>query len=332
MNLLALSSEDVRALLPMVRCIDLMAEALSALARGHATVPLRTLLWLPDRSGLLGMMPAHFGPANVMGIKVVSVMPGNHGSAYDAHQGAVLLFETRHGRPLALADASEITAIRTAAVSGVATRLLARDDAGDLAILGSGTQARTHLEAMLAVRPIERVRVWSRTDSHAEAFARRESARHGIHVEVVADARSAVADASLICTTTSAREPVLRGEWLAPGAHVNAVGSSVRTARELDAAAVRRARLFVDRRESALNEAGDFLLARAEGEVGDDHILAELGDVLVGKAGGRGHDEDITLFESLGLGVEDVAAAWFVYTQALEEGRGTDVPLTGVRA
>jgi len=305
-----------------------MAEALAALARGQASVPLRTLMWLPDRSGLLGMMPAHYGPANVMGIKVVSVMPGNHGTAYDAHQGSVLLFETKHGRPLALADASAITAVRTAAVSGAATRLLAREDARDLAILGSGTQAATHLEAMRAVRSIERVRVWSRTAENAESFARRECERHGIPIEVLSDAERAVREASLICTTTSSREPVLRGEWIALGAHVNAVGSSVRTARELDGVAIRRGRLFVDRRESALNEAGDLLLAIDEGAASADAIVAELGDVLIGAAGGRRHSDDITIFESLGLGVEDVVATWFAYTQALEEGRGIPLPLS----
>jgi ornithine cyclodeaminase len=328
MHMIALSGDDVRALLPMDRCIDLMAEALAALARGQASVPLRTLMWLPDRSGLLGMMPAHYGPANVMGIKVVSVMPGNHGTAYDAHQGSVLLFETKHGRPLALADASAITAIRTAAVSGAATRVLAREDAGDLAILGSGTQAATHLEAMKAVRTIERVRVWSRTQENAELFARRECERYGIPIEVVSDAERAVRDASLVCTTTSSRQPVLRGEWIALGAHVNAVGSSVRTARELDAAALGRGRLFVDRRESALNEAGDLLLAIEEGAASADSIVAELGDVLIGAAGGRRHPDDITIFESLGLGIEDVAAAWYAYTQALEEGRGMPLPLS----
>jgi ornithine cyclodeaminase len=328
MHMLSLSGEDVHALLPMARCIDLMAEALAALARGQATVPLRHVLWLPDQSGLLGMMPAYYGPASVMGTKVVSVMPGNHGSAYDAHQGSVLLFETNHGRPLAIADASAITAIRTAAVSGLATRLLARDDARDLAIMGSGTQARTHLEAMLVVRPLERVRVWSRTLEHAELFARQESERHEIPIEVVADAERAVTDASIICTTTSSREPVLRGDWIAAGAHVNAVGSTVKTSRELDGSAMQRAKLFVDRRESAINEAGDLLLAAAEGKVSAEHIVAELGDVLIGAAGGRRHADDITLFESLGLGVEDVAATWFAYTRALDEKRGTLLPLS----
>ncbi len=324
--MLAISGAQVRTLLPMARCIEVMREALMALARDEAVVPLRHLLWLPDRSGLLGMMPAHYGPAGVMGIKVVSVMPGNHGTAWDAHQGAVLLFETRHGEPIALVDASEITAMRTAAVSGVATQALARRDAHDLAILGSGIQATTHLEAMLAVRPVRRVRVWSRRPERAAAFATRAAARHGIAIESVPDARAAIDGADLICTTTSAKEPVLLGEWLASGAHVNAVGSSVRSARELDAAAVARARLFVDRRESTLNEAGDFLLARAEGAVTDEHIVAELGEVLTGTAEGRINADDITLFESLGLAVEDVAAAYEIWQQAQATGTGT--PLT----
>ena len=324
---LILTGNDVRALLPMARCIDLMADALTALSHGEATVPLRSLMWLPDRSGLLGMMPGHYGPANVMGIKVVSVMPGNHGTRYDAHQGAVLLFETRHGRPLALVDASAITAIRTAAVSGAATRLLAREDAEDLAILGSGTQATTHLEAMTAVRGIRRLRVWSRTAEHARRFAERAVELYDVEARATETAEAAVRDAHVICTTTSSREPVLLGDWIAPGAHINAVGSSVRIARELDAAAVARSRLFVDRKESTLNESGDFLLAKAEGAVTDRHIVAELGDVLLGFAEGRTSAQEITLFESLGLAVEDVVAAHFVSQEARHRGSGSVVLL-----
>ncbi len=331
-DLLVISGEDVRTLLPMDRCIGLMADALTALARGEAAVPLRTAMWLPERTGLLGMMPAWYGPASVMGIKVVSVMPHNHGTAYDSHQGGVLLFETGHGIPLALVDASAITAIRTAAVSGVATRLLARPDAHDLAILGSGVQATTHLEAMLLARSIRRVRVWSRDPEHAQQFGRREGERHGITLEVAADVESAVRGADIVCTTTSAREPVLAGRWLTPGAHINAAGSSVRFARELDGEAVARSRLFVDRSESTRNEAGDFLLAKAEGMVSDDHIAGELGDVLRGVLGGRQQAEEITLFKSLGLGVEDVVASQYVYEQAKAQGRGRAVPLGEARA
>ena len=228
-------------------------------------------------------------------------------------------------------DAAEVTAIRTAAVSAVATRALARADAHDLAILGSGVQARTHLEAMLHVRPIKRVRVWSRTPEHAGAFAERESRRHAVEIEPAGSARGAVKGADIICTVTASRQPILKGDWIAPGAHINAVGSSVRSARELDATAVQRARLYVDRRESALAEAGDFLLAKEEGAVGDDHIQGELGEVLLGTVQGRRSAEEITLFKSLGLAVEDLAAAHAILAKATAQGAGTWVEFGGNR-
>lgn len=328
---LVIDRDEVAALLPMEACVDLMGDTLAALAAGAAVVPLRTAMWLPERTGLLGLMPGYLGTVGVMGIKVVSVMPGNHGTEYDAHQGAVLIFETERGRPLALVDASEITAIRTAAVSGLATRLLAREDAGDLAILGSGIQATTHLHAMQCVRRLRRVRVWSRTPEHARRFAERESARRGIQVDALPSAQAAVAGADIICTTTSAREPVLRGDWVGPGAHINAVGSSVATARELDAATLARSRLFVDRRESALHEAGDLLLAATEGFVAEESIAGELGGVLTNRIAGRRSPDEITVFESLGLGVEDLAAAYYVYERARERGLGRSVVLGGKR-
>lgn len=331
MKVRVIGRDEVRRLLPMAACIEVMAEALAALGRGEGLNPLRSMLLLPDRSGLLGMMPAYLGSPAAIGMKAVTVFPGNHGTELDSHQGVVLLFEPGRGRLLAVVEAGEITALRTAAVSGLATRLLAGRDAGDLAILGSGVQARTHLEAMRTVRELRRVRVWSRTAEHARAFARAESAGSGLAIEAVAEARAAVRGADLICTTTAAREPVLSGEWLAPGAHVNAVGSSIRSARELDTAAVVRSRLFVDRRESALNEAGDLLMPIAEGAVGEEHIAGELGEVLLGRVDGRGSAEEITLFKSLGLGVEDLAAAEHVYREALRQGAGVEVAFGGPR-
>jgi len=331
LNLLVINRDEAAALLPMHECVALMEDSLAALARGEALVPLRTAMWLPDGTGLLGLMPAHAAANGIMGLKVVSVMPGNHGTEYDAHQGVVLIFETDRGKPLALVDASEITALRTAAVSGVATRYLARDDAGDLAILGTGVQARTHLEAMLRVRTIRRVRVWSRSREHVRDFCIRESHRHGIEVEPTASAEEAVTGADLLCTTTSAREPVLKGEWIQPGSHVNAVGSSVPTARELDSEVLIRSRLFVDSRESALAEAGDLILAEADGLHVPDRIQGELGEVVTGRVPGRTAEDQITLFESLGLGIEDVAAAHFVYERAAAWGLGTRIGLGGRR-
>jgi len=331
MSLLVLSQQDVERLLPMSECADLMAETLETTSRGDAVLPLRSMVWMPDRTGMIGLMPAYLGDPRSLGLKVVSIFPGNHGTDYDSHQGAVLLFDTARGSPIALVDASAITAIRTAAVSAVATRVLAREDAGDLALLGSGVQAASHLEAMAVTRRLRRVRVWSRDQGHARALAAREGPRLGLEVLPMPTARAAAEGADLVCTTTAAREPVLEGAWLSPGAHINAVGACFATARELDTAAVARARLFVDRRESALAEAGDFLIPRQEGAFDDAHILGELGEVLLGRIPGRTSREDITLFKSLGIAVEDLAAAHLVYRRALAAGAGVAIELGGRR-
>lgn len=224
-------------------------------------------------------------------------------------------------------DAGALTAIRTAAVSGVATRVLARADAHDLAILGAGVQAGTHLEAMLLVRKIERVRVWSRRFERARMFAEAHAARGHVKIEAVAEARMAVENADLICTVTASQEPVLSGSWLAPGAHLNAVGSSTPAARELDTAAVARARLFVDRRESALHEAGDFLIPKMENALNDGHICGEIGEILLGQIEGRRSAQEITLFKSLGLAVEDLAAAHYLHQKAKRHGAGVWIEL-----
>lgn len=322
MKVLFLNERAVYALLEMAPCVTLMHDALATLARGDAVQPLRSMLRLPDGSGLLGLMPGYLGEPQAFGLKVVSVMPGNHGTGYDSHQGVVMLFGVAHGEPLAILDATAITAVRTAAVSGAATRALARTDAGDLALLGSGTQARTHLAAMACARVLRRVRVWSRTRAHAVRFAHEESARHGLPIEVCDSAQSAVLDADLVCTTTSAREPVLAGNWLRAGAHVNAVGACFAGSRELDGELMARARVFTDRRESCLAESGDFLLARGEGRFGDEHLLGELGEVFTGRVPGRMSPDDVTVFESLGLAVEDLASAHFLLARARETGAG----------
>jgi ornithine cyclodeaminase len=331
MDVMIVNQEEVPRLLPMAECMDAMARVLATLSDGGAILPLRSILWLPEKVGGLGLMPAALLPDRVVGLKAITFFPKNEGTELDTHQGAVLLFEAERGRLLAIVDATSITAIRTAAVSGVATRLLARADAGDLAIIGSGVQARTHLEAMTIARKLRRVRVAGKDRGRAKAFAERESARYGIAVEVAASAREAVAGADIICTATSSREPVLQGDWISPGAHVNAVGSSVATARELDTAAVVRSRLYVDRRESALNEAGDFLIPKKEGAVTDGHIVAEIGEVLTGRAEGRRSPNEVTLFKSLGLAVEDVASARHIYEKAKASGTGRFLDFGGSR-
>jgi ornithine cyclodeaminase/alanine dehydrogenase-like protein (mu-crystallin family) len=331
MKVLVVSQSEVTQLLPMRECIEAMAAALQATARGDVTLPLRHVTMLPGNLGAFAAMPVYAPALGGIAFKVITVFPGNRGTPLDSHQGAVLLFDAERGSLLAIVDASEVTAIRTAAVSAVATRALAREDAADLTILGSGVQARTHLEAMLLVRKIRRVRVWSPTAEHRDAFAVQESKRLGVEIEPKASAQTAVARADIICTVTSARQPVLKGKWLAPGTHVNAVGSSMKSSRELDTEAVTRARVFVDARQSALNEAGDLLMPKAEGAIGDDHIRGELGEVLLGKVPGRGTPEEITLFKSLGLAVEDLAAVQLICRQAREREMGTWVELGGER-
>lgn len=328
---LILSQQDVRECLPMDACMHVMRDTLLALAVGDAVQPLRSVVRGPEQTGVLGVMPGWLPGLGVMGLKAVSVFSANHAVGLESHIGAVLLHETQHGQLIAIADASEITAIRTAAVSGVATQALARDDASDLAILGAGTQARTHLEAMLVARPVQRVRVWSRTPAHVDDFATWAAQRFGVQVEAMISVRDAVHEADIICTTTASREPILEGAWISPGAHINAVGSSVAFARELDTAAVVASRLFVDRKESTINEAGDYLFPLREGAITEAHIVGELGDVLRGVLPGRRDAAEITLFKSLGLAIEDIAAAQHVYAQARATGRGVTVHLGGRR-
>ncbi len=329
--MLILSQADVERLLPMRACIDVMASTLASLARGEAILPLRTVIRIPETADAFGVMPAYLASPRTIGAKVVTVFPGNQGTTLDAHQGAVLLFDAGDGSLAALLDATSITTIRTAAVSAVATRALAREDASSLAMIGAGVQARAHIEAMCAVRPIKTLRVWSRNAEHARQLA--DIAQNQFHLDasVASTGRDAVQGADLVCTVTSATQPVLRGEWLSAGAHVNAVGACTPNARELDSAAVVHSRLYVDRRESALKEPGDILVPLHDGEIGPEHVVAELGEVLTGHAAGRGGPGEITLFKSLGLAIEDLAAASHVYAQAVRGGAGTRIELGGMR-
>jgi len=302
-KLLVLSEHDVEELLDMRECIAVMEEALSALARGEVYNPLRSVIRAPDAAGFLGLMPAYRGgPSPAYGLKEVCVFPGNPARGLDTHLGAVLLHSGDTGELLAVVNASAVTAIRTAAVSAVATKLLAREDAKTLAIIGAGVQSRSHAKAIPLVRDIAEVRVCKRGESVEEA----------------------VRGADIIVTTTNSKEPIVKREWIAPGTHINAVGSSIASARELDGATVAAASLFVDRRESTVNESGDYLFALREGAIGGaEHIRGELGEILTGRAGGRKSGDEITLFKSLGLAVEDLAAAQFLFEKARSGGAGT---------
>jgi ornithine cyclodeaminase/alanine dehydrogenase-like protein (mu-crystallin family) len=322
-SVLVLGRDEVAEALPMGECIEAMADVLAAHARKEVHQPLRSVTMPEASDGFMGLMPAHRGGEHpVFGLKAVCIFPGNPARGLDAHQGTVTLFDGTTGQPTAILDASGITAIRTAAVSALATRLLAAEDARELAILGSGVQAEAHLGAMRAVRDFERVRIYSPTREHAARLAQRAGA-------AVADsAESAVRGADVVVTATNSREPVLRRDWLAPGAHVNAVGASAPTSRELDTATVAACSLFVDSRESVLNEAGEYQLALREGAIeGPGHIRAELGEVAAGMHPGRTGSEELTLFRSLGLAIEDMAAAERAVENARSRGAGVEVEL-----
>jgi ornithine cyclodeaminase len=333
MRVLVLSHRDVLRALPPQACAEAMAAVLAEHARGGSFMPLRSVMAPPDAAGFLGLMPGWRGQqpdgAAVFALKAVCIVPSNPARGLDAHQGLVTLFDGETGQPSAILDASAITEIRTAAVTAVATRVLARPDARTLAILGAGTQARAHLAALLPVREFTRVRVYAPTEAHARAMVDQAGdAGAKAELSVAPSAQDAVRDADVVVTATSSREPVLRRDWLKPGAHLNAVGASTPRARELDTATVAASALFCDSRESLRNEAGEFQLAIAEGLItGEDHVRAELGEVLAGSAPGRRDDGELTLFRSLGLAVEDLAAAETAVAAAKSAGLGTEVEL-----
>ena len=321
MSILVLNQQEVERLLDMEGCIDAMAEALASLARGDVHVPLRTVVRPSGEDTFIGLMPAHRGGgAPLYSLKTVCVFPDNPKRGLDAHQGTVTLFDGETGETRAILNASAVTAIRTAAVSAVATRLLAREDARVLGVLGAGVQARSHLAALRLVRDFDDVRIYSPTAAHAEALAAEAGA------EAVGTAEEAVRGAGVVVTATSSVDPVLRREWLDAGAHVNVVGGRPPTMRELDVATVADSAFYVDRRESAENEAFDYRDALEAGAIGPGHIRGEIGEVLIGAVPGRTDDAQLTVFRSLGLAVEDLAAAEYVVRRAREQGVGVEVP------
>lgn len=322
MDIRVLRGPEVHALLPMAECVELIHRTMIAVSEGRAVLPLRSLLIMPNGRGMMGNMPGFLAEPECFGVKLVSLMPRNKPPEYSSHLGLVILFESEHGQPVALLDAAAITAIRTAAASAVATRLLARPDAGDLALLGAGEQAQSHIAAMLAVRTLRRVRVWARDHGKAAAFAAAEGERHGVVIETCATVQEAVAGADIICTLTRAREPILLGKWLDPGVHLNVVGSSIATTAEIDTAAVVKSRFFVDYRGSTIHEGGEYLRALHAGAITADHIVAEIGEVANGAKPGRRSASDVTLYKSLGIAPQDLAAAHYVLEKARTRGAG----------
>jgi ornithine cyclodeaminase len=318
---LILSHMDVLAALPADECAEAMEAVLAAHARGEAFMPLRSVMMPPGAAGFMGLMPAWRGEKALFALKAICVIPANPARGLDAHQGIVTLFDGDTGVPTAILDASALTEIRTAAVTAVATR--------ELAILGAGVQARSHLDALARVRQFSHVRIYAPTEAHAQAVIDETTAPVGdAELTVAPSAELAVRGADVVVVATSSREPVLSREWLSAGAHVNAVGASTLTARELDVETVAASALFADSRESLRNEAGEFALAIGEGAIsGEEHVRAELGEVLAGLRPGRADDTELTLFRSLGLAVEDLAAAEHAVANARHRGIGTEVEL-----
>ena len=318
--MIVLNEHEVRELLDMESCIEAMTEVLASLARGDLYNPLRSIARPEGADTLLGLMPAYrAAPTSVYALKEIVIVPTNPSRGLDTHMGGVLLHDGESGELLAIMNAAPITEIRTAAVSAVATRALARPDAQRVAILGAGAQARGHVHAMRAVLDDPEVRIWARRLEAAEDLAGEVGAT------VTPSVDAALFGAEVVCTTTGTREPIVEKRWLARGAHVNAVGSCFPSTRELDTETVAASSFFTDRRESCLNEAGDYILAAAEGAIGPDHIKAELGEVVAGIQPGREHEDELTVFESLGIAVEDLASAELVVRRARERGIGVEV-------
>ena len=294
----------MRDLLPMVECIALMREAFRAEAEGRVTQPIRQAMPLPSGAGLISTMPGHVAQPDLLGIKVMTVFPGNFGTALGSHQGPILLFDPANGCPRAMIDGREVTAIRTAAASAAATDALARADAKTLGVFGYGEQAHSHTSAIRSVRNIGEVLVWGRDFVRARDFA----AQAGADVRAVESPADAAA-ADILCLTTAAKEPYFQGAWLRPGQHINVVGSSVPTTSEIDSATLARSRVHVDYLPSALALGGDLRRALADGMIAEADIEGSVGQVLTGSIDGRRTPDDITLFKSLGMAIEDLLAA-----------------------
>ncbi|HEY0647061.1 MAG TPA: ornithine cyclodeaminase family protein [Phenylobacterium sp.] len=304
--------EEVARRLTYELCIPLVRHAMIAFSRGETRQHLRSILPLSE-GRMFGIMPGALGPNAMFGAKLISVFPGNFAKGIQSHQGVVVLFDGESGAPVCIAHAGEITAIRTAAASAVATDALARPEASRMAILGYGEQAGTHARAIARVRKLETITVWGRDPERARAFAGKIGAELSITVAASSSVREAVDGADIVTTVTNAREPILEGAWIAPGTHVNLVGSSGPGPVEVDHDLVVRSRFIADSREGVLAQGAEFLKAKAAGLVGDDHVVGEIGQVLAGDLEGRQSPDQITVYKSLGHVVQDLAAAKALY-------------------
>lgn len=315
-----LGAQAIEALMPLQRCIAVVADAMQALSRGEVLAPLRTIMPL-GTSDAMGIMPGAMLAQGCFGVKVLALYPGNGARDLPSHAGVVVLFDARNGVPIAVLESNSLTALRTAAASAVATRALARAGSEVLALLGAGHQALWHARALAQVMPLRRLQVWSRSRATADKFVQELDLAGQPEIVIAEDAHAAIRGADVICTVSAAREPILRGEWLVPGQHVNLVGASVASACEADSAVVQRSRFFVDARASAQAQAGEWLRALETGAVAAGHLRGEIGEVLSGQQAGRLTADDITVYKSLGHTAQDLATAQVLVQLAQDSGR-----------
>ncbi|ALV63056.1 Ornithine cyclodeaminase [Thermococcus sp. 2319x1] len=323
--MLLLSRSDLEKLLSMREVIESVERAFLELYNGKAKVPLRIMIEIEKYNGFILYMPSFLGDSEALAVKVVSLYPENTKKGLPTVLASILLNDPKTGVPLALMEGTYITAMRTGAASGVATKYLARKDSKIVGIIGAGVQARTQLWAVYEVRDIEKTLVYDINPENAKKFAEEMSKKFGIEIKTVESAKEAVEKSDILIVATTAREPVVKGEWIREGTHINSIGWVGRNARELDSETVRRSKLVVDSKEGALNESGDIIIPMKEGVIEESHIYAELGEIVAGVKKGREDNKEITLFKSVGLAIEDAITAKLAYEKALERGVGTNV-------
>ncbi len=322
-----ITQSDVERLLPVGPCVDVMRQAMLATSRRDVTLPIRQFMPVPDAAGKLAIMPGTLGDPACFGIKLACKYDRPHGDPLGTHVGMVMLFDSVKGIPLAMIEGSSLTAIRTSAASALATDILARKNAKSLAIIGNGEQAMRHVHAMRAVRDIDHITIWGRDSARAAALAKAVDVETGVETVAYETVAEAVADADIICTTTSAKSPILFGADLKAGQHINLVGSAIATTAEVDEMAVEKSRFYVDYRDAAMAGAGELLGAIKRGVVTKGHIVGEIGEVIDNKLPGRQNDDEITLYKSLGVASQDLAAAHAVWHRAETENKGTIIDL-----
>jgi len=326
-NIRVLTGEEIRRALPMRAVIQTLRDAFRELSAGRVTMPLRARVSVPDPAGTFLVMPALRPDAGQMAVKVVSVFPENRRRDLPSIHAVVLVFDPRDGRPLALLDGESLTALRTGAASGVATDILARPEAATAAVFGAGAQGRTQLEAVAAVRQLKHAWIFDPAADAAAEFAREMTARLGVPVDIAPDPAAALRKAEVVCTATTAGRPVFDDADVPPGVHLNAVGAYTPATHEIPPATVARAHVVVDQRQACLAEAGDLIIPRDRGLLAADFSPAELGEILDGRRPGRSAPDEITLFKSVGVAVQDTAVAGQALAVATELGLGRDVAL-----